>query len=119
MGVLAAGVVGLTLVGGILATMHQASVAEAERARAERRFNDVRKLANSFMFEFHDAIEKLPGSTSARELVVKRALEYLDSLAQEAGDDSALQRELATAYAKVGYVQWLGTTPISVTPQER
>jgi eukaryotic-like serine/threonine-protein kinase len=106
MGVLAAGVVGLTLVGGIVATMHQASVAEAERVRAERRFNDVRKLANSIMFEFHDAIEKLPGSTSARELVVKRALGYLDSLAQEAGDDSALQRELATAYAKVGYVQW-------------
>ena len=88
----------ITLVGGIVAT-------NTERARAERRFNDVRKLANSFMFEFHDAIEKLPGSTPARELLVSRALEYLDGLAQEAGDDLSLQRELATAYQKVGDVQ--------------
>ncbi|HJQ69482.1 MAG TPA: protein kinase [Blastocatellia bacterium] len=88
----------VTLVGGIVAT-------NVERARAERRFNDVRKLANSFMFEFHDAIENLPGSTPARELLVTRALEYLDGLAQEAGDDMSLQRELATAYQKVGDVQ--------------
>jgi serine/threonine protein kinase/tetratricopeptide (TPR) repeat protein len=105
-GVMAAALIGLTLVGGILATRQQARRAEAERARAERRFNDVRQLANAFMFEFHDAIEKLPGSTPARQLVVNRALEYLDSLAQEAGDSPALQRELAAAYTKVGNVQW-------------
>jgi non-specific serine/threonine protein kinase/serine/threonine-protein kinase len=33
------------------------------------------------------------------------ALEYLDQLAQEAGADSSLQRELALAYQKVGDVQ--------------
>ena len=95
---LAAVLILITLVGGIVAT-------NIERARAERRFNDVRKLANSFMFEFHDAIENLPGSTPARELLVTRALEYLDGLAQESGDDMSLQRELATAYQKVGDVQ--------------
>jgi tetratricopeptide (TPR) repeat protein len=62
----------------------------------------VRKLTNSFMFEFHDAIKDLPGSLNARQLVVKRALEYLDSLAQEANGDRALQSELAQAYDKVG-----------------
>ena len=35
--------------------------AEASASEAERRFNDVRKLANSFMFELHDAIRDLPG----------------------------------------------------------
>lgn len=80
-------------------------MAHAERARAERRFNDVRRLANSFMFEIHDAIENLPGSTPARRLLVERALEYLDRLTQEAGDDPSLQRELAMAYQKVGDVQ--------------
>jgi serine/threonine protein kinase len=94
----AAALILITLIGGIVAT-------NIERARAERRFNDVRRLANSFMFELHDAIENLPGSTPARELLVTRALEYLDSLAQEAGDDISLQRELATAYQKVGDVQ--------------
>ena len=72
--------------------------------RAERRFNDVRKLANTFMFDVHDAIEKLPGSTAARKLLVTEALEYLDSLALEAGGDASLQRELATGYEKMADV---------------
>jgi non-specific serine/threonine protein kinase/serine/threonine-protein kinase len=95
----------LLLVGGLVATAYQARVAEGERARAERRFDDVRRLANSQLFELHDAIEKLPGSTPVRELMVKRALEYLTSLAEEAGDSVSLQRELATAFQKIGDVQ--------------
>ncbi len=83
----------------------QQGIAEQQRARAERRFADVRQLANSFMFEFHDAIQNLPGSTPARQLLVERALTYLDSLAQEAGDDPGLQRELLVAYNRVGDVQ--------------
>ncbi|HKP12597.1 MAG TPA: serine/threonine-protein kinase [Blastocatellia bacterium] len=97
-GVLAALLILASLVTGAVTTLQQ-------RARAERRFNDVRQLANSFLFEFHDAIKDLPGSTPARELVVKRALDYLDGLAREAGNDAQLQRELATAYQKVGDVQ--------------
>ncbi|MGH9846097.1 MAG: protein kinase domain-containing protein, partial [Blastocatellia bacterium] len=76
-----------------------------ERARAERRFAQVRQLSNTFLFDFHDKILELPGSTAARELVVKTALEYLDSLAREAGGDPALQLELAQAYLRVGDVQ--------------
>jgi serine/threonine protein kinase len=98
LGVAAAAAVILVLMAGISTTRWEAR-------RAQRRFNDVRVLANSFLFEFHDAIENLPGSTPARELVVKRALEYLNSLAQEAGNDPGLQRELAAAYFKVGDVQ--------------
>ncbi|MBI3649595.1 MAG: protein kinase [Acidobacteria bacterium] len=95
----------LTLIGGIIGTTWQSLVARSERARAEKRFNDVCKLANSFLFEFHDSIQNLAGATPARALVVKRALEYLDSLSEEAGNDLSLQRELATAYEKVGDVQ--------------
>lgn len=103
--VAAAALITLSLAAGMAATVWQARVARAERARAERRFEDVRRLANSFLFEFHDSIKDLPGATHARELLVKRALEYLDSLSQEAHDDPALQRELATAYEKVGDLQ--------------
>ena len=95
----------LILVAGIIAISHEATVAKEERTKAEQRFDDVRKLAHSYLFELHDAIEKLPGSTPARELLVKRALEYLDSLAHEARDDPSLQRELVSAYIKVGNVQ--------------
>ncbi|HEX4947565.1 MAG TPA: protein kinase [Blastocatellia bacterium] len=104
-GVAAAALIVLSLIAGLITTIWQARRAQAQQAKAERRFNDVRKLANSYLFEFHDAIEKLPGSTEARKLVVNRALEYLDSLAREAGDDPSLQQELAAAYLKVGDVQ--------------
>jgi len=103
--VIAAALVGLSLLGGIVATTLQSRVARAERARAERRFEQVRKLSNTFLFDFHNEIQNLPGSTKAREMVVKTALEYLDSLAQEAADDPALQLELAQAYEKVGSLQ--------------
>ena len=95
----------LSLVGGMAATLVQASIARAERARAEQRFNDVRQLANSLLFEVHDAIQNLPGSTPARKILVDRALEYLDKLAREASGDRSLESELAAAYEKVGDVQ--------------
>ncbi|MEP7071298.1 MAG: protein kinase, partial [Verrucomicrobiota bacterium] len=95
----------LSLIAGIVATSWQAHVAREERARAERRFDQVRALAKSYLFEFHDAIEGLPGSTPARELLVRRALQYLDSLAAEAQDNDDLQRELVLAYVKVANVQ--------------
>jgi non-specific serine/threonine protein kinase/serine/threonine-protein kinase len=101
----AAGLIAASLATGTTVAVHQARVARVERARAERRFNDVRQLANSFMFEIHDAIVALPGSTRARALVVKKALEYLDVLAGEAETDRELQGELASAYLKVGDVQ--------------
>lgn len=104
-GVGAGVVIALAVVVGLIATLWQMQVARTERARAERRFNDVRALANSFLFEFSPLIERLPGSTPARELLVKRALEYLDSLASESANDATLQRELASAYEKVGDVQ--------------
>jgi len=104
-GLTAAALVALSLILGIVATTRQARIAEANRAQAERRFNDVRKMANSFLFEFHQAIRDLPGSTPARELVVKRATEYLDSLSKEAQLDASLQRELATAYQRLGQIQ--------------
>ncbi|MCW5960636.1 MAG: protein kinase [Pyrinomonadaceae bacterium] len=95
----------LTIIGGSIATFWQTRVAQAEREKADRRFDDVRTLANSFIFNLSPKIEKLPGSTPVREELVKLALEYLDSLSKEAGGDAELQRELAAAYEKVGDVQ--------------
>lgn len=94
-----------SLVAGLTTTLWQARQAEEQRTRAERRFNDVRKLANAVVGELHDAIKDLPGATPARRLLVTRAAEYLDGLAGEASGDESLQRELAGAYAKIGDAQ--------------
>ena len=94
----------VSLVTGLAFALWQANVARQERDRAEKRFQDVRSLSNSLLFEIAPRIERLPGSTDARELVVLKALGYLDSLASEAAD-TTLQAELARAYRKVGDLQ--------------
>ncbi|MBE7219188.1 MAG: hypothetical protein INR64_12015, partial [Caulobacteraceae bacterium] len=88
----------LALVGGLAGTLWQAR-------RAERRYREVRQLTNSYLFEVHDAIRDLPGSTAARRVLVGRALEYLDRLSREISDDRQLQLELAAAYVQIGDVQ--------------
>jgi eukaryotic-like serine/threonine-protein kinase len=104
-GVAGAAIVFLTLVIGMLVNLREARIAQRNELRAEKRFNDVRKLANSLLFEIHDSVRNLPGSTPARKLIVGNALQYLDSLSSEAAGDTSLQRELATAYERVGEVQ--------------
>jgi non-specific serine/threonine protein kinase/serine/threonine-protein kinase len=103
--VAAATVVALALIAGLAGMAWQASVARGERDRATRRFNDVRQLAHAVLFDIHDAIVNLPGSTRAREVLVQHALRYVDDLSQEAREDLGLQHELAVAYSKIGDVQ--------------
>lgn len=104
-GVAATAAMILLVLAGIAGTSWQARVARAERTRAQQQFNDVRKLATSFLFEFNNSIQNLPGATPARKLLVQRALEYLSKLAQQSRGDTGLQLELAEAYLKVGDLQ--------------
>ena len=105
MGVAVGGLVLLALTAAMVVTVWKDRQATREARRAARRFNDVRTLAHSVLFELHDAIRDLPGSTPARRLLATRALEYLNTLARESGDDPVLRRELAQAYIQVGDVQ--------------
>ncbi len=103
--VAAATLVFVTLLTAIIVTAREARIADAHRRRAEARFNDVRKLANSLIFEIHDSIQDLPGATAARHVILLRSLEYLDSLAKESTNEPDLLRELASAYGRIGAVQ--------------
>ena len=80
-------------------------IAALEARRAQRRSDDVLQLANSVVFELHDTIARLPGSTKARELVVRRGLEYLDRLSRETGNDPSLLRQLSAGYLRLGDAQ--------------
>jgi tetratricopeptide (TPR) repeat protein len=95
----------VTLLAGLVMAERERNVAVAEKARAERHFASVRKLANTFIFEVHGEIEKLEGALKAREMLVKTSLEYLDALAAEGGRDPALTFEIASAYRRIATVQ--------------
>ena len=97
-GIAAAALVLVAITGGVAATLREASI-------ANRRFTEVRTLANTYLFEIHDAIKDLPGATPVRRLVVKRALESLARLSKERGNDRALGLELAAAYSKTAQIQ--------------
>ncbi len=88
-----------------IGTLYEARIARQQRIRAEQRFNDVRKVANSLIFEVHDSIRNLAGATDARKLILQDAQVYLDSLASESRSDPSLLRELAAAYSKLAGVQ--------------
>ena len=103
--VVAATLVFLALCVGITVAIWQARRAEQQRVLAEKRFAEVRQLANNVVFKYHDAIAELQGATAVREMLVRDALQYLDALSDEAGDDNEFKKELALAYLKLADVQ--------------
>jgi serine/threonine protein kinase/tetratricopeptide (TPR) repeat protein len=93
-------------------------VAVYEARRSQRQFNNVRQLANRFLFDFDAEIVKIPGTVKVREMMVSTALEYLNRLAADASRDPALQWEIAQAYAKVAVVQGSDIQPSLRRPKD-
>jgi serine/threonine protein kinase/tetratricopeptide (TPR) repeat protein len=85
-------------------------VANHERKVAERRFAQVRKLANKFIALDQD-IRGVPGSTKVRMEMVTDSLEYLTSLGSDVSGDRDLALEIAYAYVRVAHVQGDPTSP--------
>lgn len=96
--VAAAMLVVASLVGGIIATTIQAH-------RAERRFQMVRGLARSVLFDLYGEMERLPGSTALRATTVQTVVKYLDDLARDGPQDPTLDLEIATAYERVAHLE--------------
>jgi tetratricopeptide (TPR) repeat protein len=94
----------LSLAAGLAGTLWQARVAQRERAAAEQRFNDARKLANYLLFDLYDSVGKVPGTMPMQADMARRALQYLDRLASIKSNDPALQQELAEGYLKLGTI---------------
>jgi tetratricopeptide (TPR) repeat protein len=105
-GTVAAGVALLAvLLAGAGTTAWQARVASRERDKAQQRFHQIRELSRSLIFDVHDALRPVAGATEARRLLLDRAVQFLDRLAADAGDDDALKVELAEGYRRLGSVQ--------------
>jgi tRNA A-37 threonylcarbamoyl transferase component Bud32/tetratricopeptide (TPR) repeat protein len=84
--------------------------ANHERVLAQRRFEDVRRLANT-LFDIDVEARNVPGNTKVRQKIVDTSLEYLRRLSQDAQGDPQLQLELGNAYMRVARVQGVPISP--------
>ncbi len=105
---LAAGLaVAASMIVGVIGTSVMAVRAARQQQLAEERFQDVRSLANTFIFEIYESIRNLAGSTPAVEQLVATALNYLQKLeaSGEIAPNDELWLEIGNAYVKLGDVQ--------------
>jgi tetratricopeptide (TPR) repeat protein len=82
--------------------------ANRERAIAQRRFQQVRQLANK-LFVLDIDLRDVPGSTKARLALTGTSKEYLEALAAEARGDNALAFEIGVAYLSLARIQGVPT----------
>ncbi|MGM9484935.1 protein kinase domain-containing protein [Roseateles sp. NT4] len=105
-GVVAAiGVANVLLFAGVLATTWLAIEAGQQRDRATQNATDLRKLANTLMFDVSEGLASEPGTTQARRVIVQHALAYLEKLRKQAQDDPAMLLDIVRAYRRVGDIQ--------------
>ncbi|HEU0122621.1 MAG TPA: serine/threonine-protein kinase [Bryobacteraceae bacterium] len=118
MAVAAGAMAAIALASGMVLTIR-------EKQQAERRFQQVRGLANQFLVEVDREMRKTPGTTRAREVMVRTALASLDGLANEAKGDPGILSDLAEAYEKAAQVQGvpgyqnLGQVPEALASQRK
>ncbi|MEO1129422.1 MAG: protein kinase, partial [Planctomycetota bacterium] len=103
--VAAALLLAVTLASGVAGVAWQAAEARRERDRAQKRFDDVRQLANVLLREVDEKLADKPGTIDARRAIVAAATEYLDSLAVDVDDDPDLMLEVAGSYARLAGIQ--------------
>ena len=96
-GVAAAALIVLAIGGGVFTTLRQAQI-------AQRRSEEVWRLAGTVIFDVYDQVEMLPAATKARATIANTALKYLDGMNADGQRDPGLAMELAEAYLKVGDV---------------
>lgn len=99
---------GMLVMGSLLVGL---TIANRERVLAQRRFQDVRELANK-LFDIDVQVRELPGNTKARQLIVTTSLDYLHRLSADVQGDPGLALDVGTAYMRVARVQGvpIGTT---------
>ena len=95
---IAAGVVMVCLLAGVIAYAREAALAKSRLA-------DARTLANTMIFDIYEKVRNLPGSLQARQAIIATGVEYLDRMSSRAPGDPSIRRDLAAAYLRMGEVQ--------------
>ena len=69
------------------AVLAGAAISWREARIANERFQDVRKLATTFVFDVEEAARDLPGSLPVRQVITRTGVEYLNNLARSSAGD--------------------------------
>jgi len=85
-------------------------VANTERAKALKRFGQVRRLANQVL-ALDSLMIGLQGSTRARHEIVRISKEYLEALEPDARLDQGFALEIGNSYVHLARAQGLPTAP--------
>ena len=86
-------------------TSWQYQRAETARVESDFRFQQVRTLAKTVMFDVYDKIDVVPGSTRAKVELAEAAQTYLDSLSADARASDELKIETASGLVRLSEIQ--------------
>lgn len=104
----AATVVLIALIAATAISARQAVRATLAEQRSQRNVDTLWAFAKQVLYEMHDGIASLPGSTPVRRELMEAARANLEQIRADAGDDPAFLLDLALAYERLGDV--LGNT---------
>jgi serine/threonine protein kinase/tetratricopeptide (TPR) repeat protein len=97
----------VVMIASLLAGLYEIN---RERVISQRRFSDVRQLANK-LYDIDVQVRDLPGSTKTRQLIVDTSLEYLRRLTADVSGDPVLALDVGNAYMRVARVQGVPVGP--------
>ena len=92
------------LIGALIVTSRLYVEAEAARTDAAARFDDVRSLATSVMFDLYDDIADIPGTVSARRSLATTAQTYLGRLTERADAPYEVRLESALGFSRLAKI---------------
>lgn len=95
----------LAVLAGLGAFAWQARVAERQRALAERRFNEARRLIRTVIHDIQPKMGAIAGTTTLRKELIDKTLVYLERLAADGAGNAELMRELVTSYLELAKIQ--------------
>ncbi|MCC7460862.1 MAG: serine/threonine protein kinase [Gammaproteobacteria bacterium] len=78
--------------------------AEAARIQTDQRFGEAREMVRFMLFDLHDELRRIPGTSGTRLMLLEQGEKYLQRLAASPGAPVDVKREVAVAYRKLGAV---------------
>ena len=94
-----------TVIAGVAGVLWQARAARLAEQSAEASANDLSRLSDTLLSELDEAIQQLPGSTGAQQVLVARVLEHLDRMSHHSRINPVTQISLVNAFVRLANLQ--------------